>query len=78
MTTIQVNERGSLTLPKSLRKKLGIERGGVVMAELSTEGLVLKPAVSFPIELYSNERVEEFDRADRELGQYLESKRKRR
>jgi len=78
MTTIQVNERGSLTLPKSLRKKLGIERGGVVMAELSTEGLVLKPAVSFPIELYSNERVDEFDKADRELGQYLESKPKRR
>jgi bifunctional DNA-binding transcriptional regulator/antitoxin component of YhaV-PrlF toxin-antitoxin module len=78
MTTIQVNERGSLTLPKSLRKKLGIERGGVVMAELSTEGLVLKPAVSFPIELYSDERIKEFDRADRELGQYLKSKRKRR
>ena len=78
MTTIQVNERGSLTLPKSLRKALGIERGGVVMVELSGGGLVLKPAVSFPIELYSNERVEEFDKADRELGQYLESKRKRR
>jgi len=78
MTTIQVNERGSLTLPKLLRKKLGIERGGVVMAELSTEGLVLKPAVSFPIELYSNERVEEFDKADSELGRYVESKRKHR
>jgi len=78
VTIIQVNERGSLTLPKSLRKALGIERGGVVMAELSTDGLVLKPAVSFPIELYSNERVEEFDKADRELGRYVESKRKRR
>jgi bifunctional DNA-binding transcriptional regulator/antitoxin component of YhaV-PrlF toxin-antitoxin module len=78
VTTIQVNERGSLTLPKSLRKKLGIERGGVVIAELSTEGLVLKPAVSFSIELYSDERLEEFDKADRELGQYLKSKRKRR
>ena len=78
MTTLQVNERGSLTLPKLLRKKLGIERGGVVMAELSTEGLVLKPAVSFPIELYSNERVEEFDKADSELGRYVESKRKHR
>ncbi|MCX5885047.1 MAG: AbrB/MazE/SpoVT family DNA-binding domain-containing protein [Proteobacteria bacterium] len=78
MTTIQVNERGSLTLPKSLRKALGIARGGVVMVELSREGLVLKPAVSFPIELYRNERVDEFDKADRELGRYLKSKRKRR
>jgi AbrB family looped-hinge helix DNA binding protein len=78
MATIQVNERGSLTLPKSLRKALGIARGGVVMAELTREGLVLKPAVSFPIELYRNERVEEFDKVDRELGRYLESKRKRR
>ena len=78
MTTIQVNERGSLTLPKSLRKALGIERGGVVMVELSREGLVLKPAVSFPIELYGNERIEEFDKAERELGSHLKSKHKRR
>ena len=36
VTTIQINERGSLMLPKALRKMLGIEKGSVVMAESSS------------------------------------------
>ena len=60
-----------MTLPKELRKQLGIDRGGVVMASVSEEGIVLHPAVAYPIELYSDERVEEFDQAEKELARRL-------
>ncbi|MCU0608742.1 MAG: AbrB/MazE/SpoVT family DNA-binding domain-containing protein [Chitinispirillaceae bacterium] len=72
--TIQINARGSMTLPKSFRKKLGLENGGVVMAECSGDGIILKPAVSFPVEIYSDSRVAEFDAAEQELGSRLSKK----
>jgi bifunctional DNA-binding transcriptional regulator/antitoxin component of YhaV-PrlF toxin-antitoxin module len=74
VTTIQINERGSLTLPKALRKMLGIERGGVVMAESCAGMITIKPAVAFPVEIYDDERVAEFDRADEELAKRLKGK----
>lgn len=74
VTTIQINERGNLTLPKTLRKMLGIERGGVVMAESSAGGVLIKPAVAFPIEIYDNDRVAEFDQAEAELSKHLARK----
>jgi bifunctional DNA-binding transcriptional regulator/antitoxin component of YhaV-PrlF toxin-antitoxin module len=74
--TIRINKRGSLTLPMALRKKLGLARGGVVLAESTSEGIVLKPAVAFPIEIYSAERISEFVAEDKKLSQYLKKKKK--
>lgn len=75
-TTIQINTRGTLTLPKPLRRALGLAKGGVVVAETSIDGIVLKPSVTFPIEIYSDERVAEFDKAETELTRHLKRKRK--
>ncbi len=74
VTTIHINERGSLTLPKALRKMLGIEKGGVVMADCGADGVLIRPAVAFPIEIYSNERVAEFDGAEAELSKHIKRK----
>jgi AbrB family looped-hinge helix DNA binding protein len=74
--TIRINERGSLTLPKTLRKKLGLAKGGVVLAESTSEGIVLKPAIAFPIEIYTDERISEFAAEDEKLSQYLKKKKK--
>ena len=67
IATVQVNERGGLTLPKELRRTLGLEKGGVIMVEPAEGGLLLRPAVAYPIELYTDERVREFDSAERAL-----------
>ena len=75
-TTIQINSRGTLTLPKVLRRTLGLDRGGVVVAEIAKQGVLLRPSVTFPIEIYTDERVAEFDAADKELGRHLKRKRK--
>lgn len=64
---IQANARGIITLPKEIKKVLGLERGGILMAEPCDEGVMLIPAVAFPIEIYSKERVAEFDSAEEEL-----------
>lgn len=74
--TIQINSRGTLTLPKPMRKALGLDKGGLVVAEASAEGIVLRPSVAFPIEFYSDERLAEFDAADAELAKHLKRKQK--
>jgi len=74
--TIQINRRGTLTLPKSLRHTLGVDRGGMIVAETSEQGILLRPSVTFPIEIYTDERIAEFDAADKELGHRLRQKRK--
>jgi len=60
-----------MTLPKTLRKALGVDKGGVVMATTEKNGIVLHPAVAFPIELYSDARIAEFDDADKQLAKHL-------
>ena len=57
---ISINERGTITLPKDLRKKYGLEAGGQIVIEEGEAGLILRPSATFPVEIYSDERVEEF------------------
>ncbi|MFA6032854.1 MAG: AbrB/MazE/SpoVT family DNA-binding domain-containing protein [Myxococcota bacterium] len=74
---IQVNARGIITLPKEIRKALGLDKGGVVMAEQRDGGVMLMPAVAYPIEIYSGERVAEFDAADAELKDAMSARTKK-
>lgn len=64
-----------MTLPKALRKALGVDKGGVIMASAEEGGIVLHPAVAFPVELYSAERMAEFDEADAALARHVAEKR---
>ncbi|MCX6985527.1 MAG: AbrB/MazE/SpoVT family DNA-binding domain-containing protein [Lentisphaerae bacterium] len=74
--TIQINSRGTLTIPKALRKTLGLDKGGTLYAENTKGGIVLRPTVTFPIEIYTDDRVKEFDESDSELESLLRKKRK--
>ena len=64
-----------MTLPKPVRKALGEDKGGVVMASSEKSGIVLHPAVAFQIEMYSDERMAEFDEADAKLTKHIARKR---
>jgi len=59
---ININGRGTLTLPKELRQRLGVKEGGQVVAEETDDGILLRVGVTFPIENYSEERLAEFSR----------------
>lgn len=60
MENLIVSARGQLTLPAKLRKRLGIEPGGVVVAEEKDGALVLRPAVVTPVRIYSDEEIAEW------------------
>ena len=75
-TTIQMNARGTLTLPKAFRRMLGLDKGGSLLADVSEGRVLLKPSVTFPIEIYTDARVAEFDQADTELAHRLRRKRR--
>lgn len=75
-TTLTVTSRGVVTLPAKLRKSLGIKPDDQLIAETTSEGLLLRPAVTLPIEIYSEKRIREFDEAEAELGKVLRRKKK--
>jgi antitoxin PrlF len=75
--TLTVSSRGVVTLPAKLRKALGLSTDDLLIAETTPDGLLLRPAVTLPIEIYSEKRIREFDEAEAELGKVLRHKRKR-
>jgi len=71
---LTITSRGVVTLPAKLRKAFGIKTGDQLIAETTSEGLLLRPAATLPIEIYSETRIREFDEANAELGKILRRK----
>lgn len=69
--TLTVTSRGVVTLPAKLRRAMGLNADDLLIAETTPEGLLLRPAVPMPIEIYSDERIGEFDAAEAELDGVL-------
>lgn len=57
---ISINEQGTITLPQDLIEKYGLKAGGQIVVEESEAGLILRLRAKFPVEIYSDERIEEF------------------
>lgn len=74
-TTLTVTDRGTVTLPARLRRALGIKADDQLIAEATPEGLLLRPAITLPIEIYSEKRIAEFDAAEAELDKVLRRRR---
>ena len=75
--TVTISSRGLVTLPAKLRSALGLKADDQLIAEVTPEGILLRPAITLPVESYSEKRVAEFDAAEAELAQVLARKRKR-
>jgi AbrB family looped-hinge helix DNA binding protein len=54
--TSKVGKRGAVVIPAPLRRRFGIEEGTLVVAEATEEGILIRPAVAVPVEVYSPER----------------------
>lgn len=52
----RVGKRGTVVIPASLRRRYGLEEGREVLVEETEEGLLLRPAVTLPVEMYTKER----------------------
>jgi AbrB family looped-hinge helix DNA binding protein len=46
--TVTITSRGVVTLPAKLRQELGLESDDQLIAEITPEGLLLRPAVTLP------------------------------
>ena len=62
---ILVSNRGQITLPALVRKRLGIQSGGIVTLEERDNVIVLRPAAVVEIETYSDEEISQWDKEDR-------------
>lgn len=69
--TLTINSRGVVTLPAKLRQAMGLKTDDQLIAETTPQGLLLRPAVTLPLELYTAQRVQEFDAAEAELATLL-------
>lgn len=63
-TIVQINPRGTLTIPKELRERFGLSRQAIL--DETEDGLVLRPAATYPIEIYTDERIADFQRLNEE------------
>ncbi len=67
MTLVKLGKKGQVSLPQSVLRKLGLQRAGATLLVEATEdgAVVLRPAAVYPIEIYSDERLREFEEANR-------------
>ena len=57
----QLSSRGTITLPAPLRRKLGLSEGDVFTVRIENGSIVLTPAVLTEVELYTDDRLREFE-----------------
>ena len=69
--TLTITSRGVVTLPAKLRQAMGLKADDQLIAETTPEGLLLRPAVTLPVEMYSEARIREFDEAEADLAHAL-------
>jgi AbrB family looped-hinge helix DNA binding protein len=56
----RVGKRGTVVIPAALRRRYGIEEGTFVVAEAREGGVLIRPAVVLPVEVYTPERKAQF------------------
>ena len=56
----RIGKRGTFVIPAKLRRRFGLTEGATVIAEETEDGILIRPAVTVPIESYSPERRAEF------------------
>lgn len=58
--TTKVGKRGTIVIPARLRRRYGFDEGSMIVAESREDGILLRPAVTLPVEIYGPERKAEF------------------
>lgn len=58
--TSKIGKRGTVVIPARLRRRFGFEEGSLVLVEEGPDGVIIRPAVAIPVEVYTPERKAEF------------------
>lgn len=86
MELAKIGKKGQVTIPRSVLKAAGIAEESRVVLEVTSDGaIVMRQAAVYPVELYTDERLKEFDETntipaamERRVEAYLKKKRARR
>ncbi|QOC23104.1 AbrB/MazE/SpoVT family DNA-binding domain-containing protein [Wenzhouxiangella sp. AB-CW3] len=73
METVKIGKKGQVTIPRRVLEQAGLPAESQVIIESEPDGSIrLRPAVVYPIELYSDERIADFERENRLPGSFRE------
>lgn len=65
MELIKLGKKGQVTIPKAILQSIGLADEAQMLVETTGDGaIVLRPAGVYPIEIYSEQRIEEFERTN--------------
>jgi AbrB family looped-hinge helix DNA binding protein len=56
----RVGRRGTIVIPAGLRRAYRLDEGSIVIAEARPDGILLRPAAVYAVELYAPERRAQF------------------
>jgi len=66
MQLVKVGSKGQVSIPKTILDRLGIRKETPMLVEVAADGaIILRPAAVYPLEIYSAERIREFEESDR-------------
>lgn len=68
---VTMNDRGVITIPAKLREAFGLKAHDELLVEPVVDGILLRPSVSVPVELYTEERIAEFASDEESLRDLL-------
>lgn len=75
--TLIVGPRGGLTIPRAMRHALAIDPGGSLIAQLTPEGVLLRPALTFPLNQCDVRQAQAALGVDDGLDRFLRRRRRR-
>jgi AbrB family looped-hinge helix DNA binding protein len=61
MNVVKLGKKGQISIPKGVLTQLGLEGERLLLVEATADGsILLRPAGVYPLETYSDERIEAF------------------
>ncbi|MEQ8848717.1 AbrB/MazE/SpoVT family DNA-binding domain-containing protein [Botrimarina sp.] len=68
---VTLTKRGVITIPAKLREAFGLKADDELILESVEQGILIRPSVSVPVEIYTEERIAEFAEDEDALGPLL-------
>jgi len=63
METVKIGKKGQVTIPRRVLEEAGLPAESQVIVESDADGSIrLRPAAVYPIAMYSDKRIDEFER----------------
>lgn len=68
---VTLTKRGVITIPAKLREAFGLKADDELILESVDQGILIRPSMSVPLEIYSEARIAEFAEDEEALGPLL-------